>query len=105
MAIEGFVVVYRAAGLAEAEIVKGYLVAQGIPVDLAYESAGPAIGITMDGLGEVRVAVPAEWEEAARGAIRRRLAEAARQRARASMRVVPPRETEPPARESDSETP
>lgn len=70
--MDGFVVVFRAAGLAEAEIVKGYLEAQEIPVDLDYESAGPVMGLTMDGLGEVRVIVPVDWEETAREALARR---------------------------------
>ncbi len=71
-AMDGFVIVYRAAGMHEAEIVKGYLEAQGIPVDLDYESVGPVVGLTMDGLGEVRLVVPADWEEAALTAIARR---------------------------------
>jgi hypothetical protein len=54
----GMTIVYRAAGLVEAEIVKGRLEGAGIPVMLDYESAGPTIGITVDGLGEVRVLVP-----------------------------------------------
>jgi hypothetical protein len=67
--LDGFVVVYRAAGLTEAELIKGYLESEEIPVDLDYESAGPAIGLTMDGLGEVRVCVPEEFRETARNAL------------------------------------
>ncbi len=70
--MEGLVVVYRAAGMPEAELVKGYLEAQGIPVDLEYESAGPVVGLTMDGLGEVRIIVPSDWEDEARAALERR---------------------------------
>lgn len=70
--MEDLVVVYRAAGITEAELVKGYLEAQGIPVDLDYESAGPVVGLTMNGLGEVRVVVPQDWEEEARTALARR---------------------------------
>lgn len=70
--MDRLVVVYRAAGIHEAEIVKGYLEAQDIPVDLDYESVGPVVGLTLDGLGEVRVVVPADWEDAAREALQRR---------------------------------
>jgi hypothetical protein len=45
-------------GLTRAQVVKSYLESYGIPVALDYESAGPIIGITVDGLGEVRVLVP-----------------------------------------------
>lgn len=70
--MDKLIVVYRASGMAEAEIVKGYLESQEIPADLDYESVGPVVGLTLDGLGEVRVVVPADWEEIAREAIRRR---------------------------------
>ena len=62
---EGWVKVYVAQGLTEAYIVKGLLEFNGIPVDLDYEAVGPLLGITMDGLGEVRVLVPREWENRA----------------------------------------
>ena len=42
--MDGMEVVYRASGMTEAEIVKGYLEAEGFPVDLDYESAGPVVG-------------------------------------------------------------
>ena len=57
-------VVHVEQGLTRAHVVKGYLEEHGIPVVLQYESAGPAIGITLDGLGEVRLLVPtrlAKW--------------------------------------------
>jgi hypothetical protein len=57
-------VIYVAQGLTRAHVVKGYLEEHGLPVVLQYESAGPAIGITLDGLGEVRLLVPtrlARW--------------------------------------------
>jgi hypothetical protein len=71
--MEGFAVVYRASGLAEAELIKGYLESEEIPVDLDYESAGPVYGLTLDGLGEVRVLVPLAFEDAARRALAVRL--------------------------------
>ncbi|MDH7485656.1 MAG: DUF2007 domain-containing protein [Anaerolineae bacterium] len=60
------VVVYVSMGLLEAEVIKGKLEAAGIPALLSYESAGPVIGIIIDGLGEVKVQVPQEFEAEAR---------------------------------------
>ena len=57
---EGLEVVYRASGLLRAQVIKGRLEASGIPAVLDYESIGPTIGITVDGLGEVRVLVPVD---------------------------------------------
>ena len=62
----GMTLVYRTAGLLQAEVIKGRLESAGIPVLLDYESAGRAIGITVDGLGEVRVLVPNERAEDAK---------------------------------------
>jgi hypothetical protein len=47
----------------QAEVIKGRLESAGIPVVLDYESAGRVIGITVNGLGEVRVLVPDEHAE------------------------------------------
>ena len=55
---EGMTTVYRTAGLMQAEIIKGRLESAGIPVMLDYESLGRVMGITVDGLGEVRILVP-----------------------------------------------
>jgi hypothetical protein len=41
-----------------AQIFKSKLEAAGIPVLLKYESAGLVFGITVDGLGEVKLMVP-----------------------------------------------
>jgi hypothetical protein len=49
-----------------AQIYKANLEAQGIPVLLRYESAGLVYGITVDGLGQVRILVPAEFAEEAK---------------------------------------
>lgn len=57
---EGLEVVYRAYGMLEAEAIKGRLETSGIPAALDYESVGRTYGITIDGLGEVRVLVPSE---------------------------------------------
>lgn len=53
-------------GLLRAEVYKSKLESAGIPVLLEYESIGPAIGITVDGLGQVRVMVPEELADEAR---------------------------------------
>ena len=42
----------------EAQIIKGRLESEGIPVLLRYESAGLVYGLTIDGLGQVKVMVP-----------------------------------------------
>lgn len=50
----------------EAQIIKGRLESEGIPVLLSYESAGLVYGITVDGLGEVKIMVPRRLAEEAR---------------------------------------
>ena len=42
----------------EAQIIKGRLECEGIPSLLSYESAGLVYGLTVDGLGAVKVLVP-----------------------------------------------
>ncbi len=51
----------------EAEIIKGRLESEGIPVLLSYESAGLVYGITVDGLGQVKIMVPRDLAEEAKG--------------------------------------
>jgi hypothetical protein len=53
------------SGLLRAEIVKGKLESNDIPVLLEYESLGPVMGLTVDGLGQVRVLVPEDKLEMA----------------------------------------
>jgi hypothetical protein len=50
----------------EAQVIKGRLESEGIPVLLSYESAGLVYGITVDGLGEVKVMVPKHLAEEAK---------------------------------------
>jgi len=57
------VTIYTSMGLLPAEVIKSKLEAAGIPALLRYQSAGPVIGITVDGLGEVQVLVPEEFKE------------------------------------------
>jgi hypothetical protein len=56
-------------GLLRAQVIKAKLEEAGIPVLLKYESVGPVIGITVDGLGEVRILVPARCAAEARALI------------------------------------
>jgi hypothetical protein len=59
------VCIRRCQGVDLAYIYKSKLEAAGIPALLQYESAGLVYGITVDGLGEVRILVPeADAEEA-----------------------------------------
>jgi len=51
-------VTVRTANYMEAQIIKGRLESEGIPVLLSYESAGLVYGLTVDGLGEVKIMVP-----------------------------------------------
>ena len=50
----------------EAQIIKGRLESEGIPVLLSYESAGLIYGLTVDGLGEVKIMVPQRLAEEAK---------------------------------------
>jgi hypothetical protein len=59
------VTVYTACGQPGAEIIKGRLISEGIPAILKYESLGRVYGLTMDGLGQVQVQVPAKDAEIA----------------------------------------
>ena len=63
------VTIHVAMGPLRAEVIRSKLEAAGIPVLLRYESAGLVIGITVDGLGEVKVQVPRELADEARALI------------------------------------
>ncbi|MBA4423507.1 MAG: hypothetical protein C0390_10505 [Syntrophus sp. (in: bacteria)] len=57
--------VAAASGMTQANIITGRLESEGIPTKLQYEAAGAIYAITIDGLGEVRILVPAaDWERA-----------------------------------------
>jgi hypothetical protein len=67
MSYDEWVVVENVSGDFQAEILRGLLEAQGIPVLLSRESAGRAIGLSVGPLGEVVILVRAEnLEEAQR---------------------------------------
>ncbi|MBC7264120.1 MAG: DUF2007 domain-containing protein [Chloroflexi bacterium] len=59
------VTVYISQGHLAARVIKAKLEAEGIPALLNYDSAGLVFGLTVDGLGEVRVMVPAAYQEQA----------------------------------------
>jgi hypothetical protein len=59
-------VTVRTAKYLEAQIIKGRLESEGIPVLLSYESAGLVYGITVDGLGEVKIMVPSNLAKEAK---------------------------------------
>lgn len=61
--------VYVEQGLLRANVIKAMLEDAGIPVLLKYESIGPLIGITVDGVGEVHILVPSEQADLARSLI------------------------------------
>ncbi|RME12074.1 MAG: hypothetical protein D6802_05245 [Ardenticatenia bacterium] len=58
--------VFVGQGLLQAEVAKSKLEAFGIPAILQYESVGPIYGLTVDGLGQVKVMVPADLADKAR---------------------------------------
>jgi len=59
-------VTVRTARYMEAQIIKGRLESEGIPVLLSYESAGLVYGLTIDGLGAAKVMVPKHLAEEAK---------------------------------------
>lgn len=64
------VVVHIAQGELEASVIKSHLECEGIPVMLQYESVGRVFGLTVDGLGEIRILVPQELAEKAKEIIK-----------------------------------
>ncbi len=64
--MQGELITVLITNLMRAQILRGRLESEGIPVFLKYESLGPILGITVNGLGDVEVQVPREWETRAR---------------------------------------
>jgi hypothetical protein len=60
------VVIDEVAGDLQAQILRGLLEAQGIPVMLSEESAGKVYGFSIPAMGAVQLIVRAEHSEAAR---------------------------------------
>lgn len=61
-----FIVISKVQGQEIASIIKSHLESEGIPVLLKYESAGIIYGITVDGIGEVKILVPKDLAEEAK---------------------------------------
>jgi len=61
--------VYTASGMLQAQVIKGKLESEGIPVLLQYEAE--IFGLTVDGMGQVRILVPESQAEEARTVIAR----------------------------------
>jgi len=64
--IPDLVEVHRAQGHLRAHVIKSKLEAAGIPALLSYDSASLVFGLTVDGIGQVRIKVPAEHADEAR---------------------------------------
>jgi len=63
--LSDLVVVYRAKGLVDGEIIRGFLEAQGIPASVSQEAAGKIYGLTIGDLGIAEVLVRADDEQKA----------------------------------------
>ena len=61
-----FVTVEVVYGEIKANVLKAHLESEGIPVYLQYESLGRVTGIVIDGLGKIKIKVPAECVEEAK---------------------------------------
>ncbi len=55
---EPWVTAASASGMVEANIMRGRLEAEGIPVRLQYDAACTIYALTVDGIGEVKLLVP-----------------------------------------------
>lgn len=62
--------VWETQGIDLANIYKSKLEAMGIPVLLKYESVGLILGVTVDGIGRVRLFVPAVFATDAEDVLR-----------------------------------
>jgi hypothetical protein len=69
-------VVHISSGMINAKIISGRLETEGIPVKLQYEAVGVLYGLTVDGLGAVKVLVPEEYIDRALEVINDRYDEA-----------------------------
>ncbi len=65
-----FVPACTVQGEGRAAVLKSHLEAEGIPVVLQYESVSRVYGLTADGLGAVKLMVPAELLKQAQAVIR-----------------------------------
>ena len=65
-----FVVIDTVQGELAAQVTKSHLESEGIPVLLKYESVGVVYGLTINGLGEVKILVPQDLVEEAKQVIK-----------------------------------
>jgi hypothetical protein len=63
---QDFVTVEVAYGELKASVLKAHLESEGIPVFLQYESLGRVTPFIIDGLGEIKIKVPAQFAKEAR---------------------------------------
>ena len=76
MTEENWVVVYRAAGMVNAQIILGRLQTDGIPARLQYEAIGViSYSLNVDGLGEVQIFVPESFANQAKEILAQRFDE------------------------------
>ena len=66
MSARGQLVTICTARQMEAQIIQGRLESEGIPALLSYESAGLVYGLTVNGLGKVKIMVPKRLAEEAK---------------------------------------
>ena len=71
MSPQKWIILTKIAGELQAELMRGLLEAQGIPVMLAQEGAARAIGITTGPLGEVEIMIPEDKLQDARDILTR----------------------------------
>ena len=65
-----FALIHTVQGELTAHAIESHLESEGIPVLLQYESASVVYGLTIGGLGEVKILVPQELSEKARQLIK-----------------------------------
>ena len=70
-----FVVICTVQGEPTANVIKSHLESEGIPVLLKYDSVSVVYGLTVDGLGAVRILVPHTLAEEAKHIIKPRESE------------------------------
>ena len=62
---ENWVVIRYPKSEAEAYIIKGLLESEGIPVQIKQEAIGKFYGLSMNGLGQIRLLVPSDKKDLA----------------------------------------
>lgn len=65
-----FVTVEVVYGELTANVIKAHLESEGIPVFLQYETLGRVTPLIVDGLGEIKIIVPAKFAEEAKQILR-----------------------------------